>query len=217
MSAPRRKPPTTSNMVLVPKVEPIRSASVSAADIDEPTPLPAKTPEPLEPSKPVVEEQPEPDTSAVVPVVREAAAHAPTPAAERTPERERPVRRRSAKADEDRTRASNLHVPTELIDKLTDRRQTLGLTTGEVLLVAIEATVDNGTLRDLIHPGKPLGGTLFAARASSRAAALEAGHKVPVNYRLREADFAVIDRLVEEYESPSRNNLLVAALTGFLA
>ncbi|ACZ32415.1 hypothetical protein Xcel_3416 (plasmid) [Xylanimonas cellulosilytica DSM 15894] len=203
-AAPRRKPPTNSGLVLTPNVEPIRSAPLPAED--EPTPQPVEA-----------EISPEPPTLQAVPttVVDEPAS---APKAAKAPRRRaaRPTPDEGTKGPEDRIRPSNVHVPTTLVDLLEAKRQTSGLTTGELILVAIEETVSKGKLEELIHPGKTVGGTLFAARPSNRAAAHEAGHKAPVNYRLREGDYVVLDELVAQYKAPSRNHLIVAALKGYL-
>lgn len=114
----------------------------------------------------------------------------------------------------DRIRASNVHVPSTLVDRLEAKCRETKLSRGELIIKAIESTADR--LEELVNPAATVGGTLFDARPSARAAAGEGGHKSPVNYRLREKDFAVLDTLVERFKAPSRNHLIVAALTGYL-
>ena len=203
-AAPRRKLPTSSGLTLTPNVEPIRSAP---APVDENPPAPA-----------IDEEAPaEAPTLTAVAVEAARTGSEPKPAKAARRRSTRPAPDEGTKVPEDRIRPSNVHVPTALVDLLEAKRQSSGLTTGELILEAIEETVSKGKLEDLIHPGKTVGGTLFAARPSNRAAAHEAGHKAPVNYRLREGDYVVLDELVAKFKAPSRNHLIVAALKGYLS
>jgi|GEM_PF-1267368 len=198
----RRKPPSSSGLVLKANVEPIRSA---------PAPV-------TEPDEAVAAEEPAVDTPNLQAVPSEPEPTAASAAKQAKPRRRaaQPVPDEGTTGSEDRMRPSNVHVPVELVDKLRDRSQKTGLTNGEIILVAIEETAAAGKLESLVHPGKTVGGSLFAPRPSNRASSLAAGHKAPVNYRLREGDYAVLDKLVTDYKAPSRNHLIVAALKGYL-
>lgn len=203
-AAPRRKLPTSSGLTLTPNVEPIRTAPTESAN----------APDVVVDKAPVPDEHP---TLKSVPAAEESVPVEEEPAKE--PQRRRAARPKpdeGTKGPEDRVRASNVHVPTSMVDVIEAAKAKSGLTTGELILVAIEDIAAKGKLEDLIHPGKTVGGSLFAARPSNRAASQEAGHKTPVNYRLREGDFVVLDNLVTQYKAPSRNHLIVAALKGYL-
>jgi len=111
-----------------------------------------------------------------------------------------------------RLRASNVHIPASFMPRLAKARGGRRLSNGEWVIVALEAT--HGQLGELIRP-QPTGGSLFAPRAT-RAARTYDGPLTPFNIRLREADYAVIDHLVEQFGASSRGHLITVAFDAFL-
>ena len=111
-----------------------------------------------------------------------------------------------------RLRASNVHIPASFMPRLAKARDGRRLSNGEWVIVALEATHEQ--LGDLIRP-QPTGGSLFAPRAT-RAARTYDGPLTPFNIRLRAADFAVIDQLVEQFGASSRGHLITVAFDAFL-
>jgi len=111
-----------------------------------------------------------------------------------------------------RLRASNVHIPASFMPRLSKARTDRRLSNGEWVIVALEATHDQ--LGGLIRP-QPTGGSLFAPRAT-RAARTYDGPLTPFNIRLREADYAVIDQLVEQFGASSRGHLITVAFDAFL-
>ena len=111
-----------------------------------------------------------------------------------------------------RLRASNVHIPASFMPRLAKARDGRRLSNGEWVIVALEAT--HNQLGDLIRP-QPTGGSLFAPRAT-RAARTYDGPLTPFNIRLRAADFAVIDQLVEQFGASSRGHLITVAFDAFL-
>ncbi len=225
-AAPRRPMPTSkSGLVLTPKVEPIHTAPPATAGEDEHTvPEPATSVE-----APVEEPNVEPATSDES-AANGAAKQASRPARSSTKGTGKKARKQASarpageavaptpdegtKGPEDRTRASNVQLPTSLYEQVEAKCLQRKLTHGELILVAVESTYDR--LKELIHPNETIGGKLFAARASNSNPTSEAGFKTPMNYRLREGDFAVLDHVATEFSARSRNHLIVAALTGYL-
>jgi hypothetical protein len=115
-------------------------------------------------------------------------------------------------AASNRLRASNVHIPASFMPRLAKARNDRKLSNGEWVIVALEATHDQ--LDSLIRP-QPTGGSLFAPRAT-RAARVYDGPLTPYNIRLREADYAVIDELVEKFGASSRGHLITVAFDAFL-
>jgi hypothetical protein len=118
-------------------------------------------------------------------------------------------RDKGPKGPEDRVRPSNVHIPVALLEPLTAKCKTDGLSHGEVIIVAIEAAYPQ--MQDLIHPPATAGGSLFASRRS-RASRAADGPLTPLNYRLREGDYATLDQLVEQFGASSRGHLITVAL-----
>lgn len=118
------------------------------------------------------------------------------------------------KGPKDRVRPSNVHIPVRLWEPLAQLCQRQGLSHGEAIIVALEDT--HPRLKDLIRPAITTGGSLFDTRRS-RAARSADGPLTPLNYRLREADFEVLDGLVEQVGASSRGHLITVALTEYLA
>lgn len=109
-------------------------------------------------------------------------------------------------------RASNVHIPASFMPRLAKARGGRRLSNGEWVIVALEATHDQ--LGELIRP-QPTGGSLFAPRAT-RAARTYDGPLTPFNIRLRQADFDVIDALVQQFGASSRGHLITVAFDAFL-
>jgi len=122
------------------------------------------------------------------------------------------VPHKALKGPEDRVRPSNVHIPVALLEPIEAKCKAEGLSHGEVIIVVIESTLDR--LKDLIHPAATSGGALFASRRS-RASRSADGPLTPLNYRLREADFEVLDQLVEDLGASSRGHLITAALNDY--
>lgn len=116
------------------------------------------------------------------------------------------------KGPQDRVRPSNVHIPVWLLDPIDAKCKAEGLSHGEVIIVAIEAAYPR--LKELIHPTVVAGGNLFASRRS-RASRSTDGPLTPLNYRLREGDFATLDQLVADCGASSRGHLITAALTDY--
>lgn len=145
-------------------------------------------------------------------LVRAASPQAEVPA-HSEPSKVPPAAAHATKGPEDRVRPSNVHIPVALLDPLVAKCKTDGLSHGEVIIIAIEGAYPR--LKDLIHPATSAGGHLFASRRS-RASRSTDGPLTPLNYRLREADFATLDRIVEEFGASSRGHLITAALGDLL-
>lgn len=135
------------------------------------------------------------------------------PAAPREAAKPSAAPEKGTKGPGDRVRPSNVHIPVALLDPLVAKCKAEGLSHGEVIIIAIEET--HPRLKDLIHPAATAGGGLFASRRS-RAARNSDGPLTPLNYRLRETDFATLDQLVDEFGASSRGHLITAALTEYL-
>lgn len=115
---------------------------------------------------------------------------------------------------QNRMRPSNVHVPVTLLEPIDEACRSRGMSHGELIIAAIEATY--AELPGLIRPSTTTGGSLFATRRS-RAVRSKDGPLSPLNYRLRGADFAVIDQLVDELGASSRGDLITTALTAYLS
>ena len=113
---------------------------------------------------------------------------------------------------ESKVRASNVHIPVTLLDPIAAVKKRKGLSNGEIIISAIEATYAD--LADLIHPSPTAGGHLFAAR-HSRVSRGSDGPLTPLNYRLRGEDYLTLDRLVEQFGASSRGHLITVALTAY--
>lgn len=119
----------------------------------------------------------------------------------------------STAVPQNRMRPSNVHVPVSLLEPIEEACRSRGMSHGELIIAAIETTY--AELPALIRPSTTTGGSLFATRRS-RAVRSKDGPLSPLNYRLRGADFAVIDQLVEELGASSRGDLITTALTAYL-
>jgi len=117
------------------------------------------------------------------------------------------------RADTSRARPSNVHIPAALLTRVVKARQERGLSAGALIVAAIEATYKD--LPRLVKPAPTAGGNLFAVRSSRPSRAGE-GALTPLNFRLREQDFATLDRVVGEVGASSRSRLITVALTAHL-
>lgn len=119
----------------------------------------------------------------------------------------------SGRGLDDRVKPSNVHVSVELIEPFSAWCKRMGLSHGEGIIYILEAT--NDQLPQLINPPATAGGNLFASRRSHPARPAE-GPRTPLNYRMRNEDFAILDQLVEEHGAISRGHLISTAITAHL-
>lgn len=125
----------------------------------------------------------------------------------------RPKAPPSTKGPEDKIRASNVHIPVVLMDRIAAKKASANLSNGELVIAALEACHDR--LSDLIGQRGPTGGSLFTARMT-RGVRTSDGPLTAFNIRLLQRDYAVIDQLVEKHGAFSRGHLVTAALTEYL-
>lgn len=112
-------------------------------------------------------------------------------------------------------RASNVHIPAELLDAFNTAKATEKLSNGELIITAIEATYEE--LQRQLRPPSATGGSLFAPRVSRPPRVPAKGPVTPVNYRLRPDDYATLDRLVRDLGASSRSHLISEALRAYLS
>lgn len=195
MSLPprRHRPPKQAT------TPPPETAQPAPDATSEELPAPAATPPELSPEDP---------TEPAPPVANATAA--PTPDVSTT--QEAPTTRSTragSKGPEDRVRPSNVHIPVALLKPLEEKCRAESLSHGEVIIMSIERVYDR--LPELIHPPATVGGGVFTAQRS-RGARQSDGPLTPLNYRLRERDFATLDTIVEQFEASSRGHVITAAL-----
>lgn len=119
-----------------------------------------------------------------------------------------------ATARKNRIKPSTVHVPARLMPAIRTDRQHTSRSNGELVIAAIEQA--HPRLPELLGTlPEPTGGGLFASRAS-RGARLSDGDLTPLNVRLYEADWDVIDALVAQFHAFSRGHLISTALLDFL-
>ncbi len=216
----------TANQGTAREVEPGRLANFEDDDLPDvaslslpprrrrPTPAPQGAPDSPTPETP--------GESAVTPDPVQPAAEGKT-----SPRRRRALRRDAAvtkpaqddldvslatKGPEQRVRPSNVHIPVWLVEPIAAKHAAEGLSNAEIIIRAIEETYPR--LKDLIHPASVSGGSLFESRRSRTSRAGD-GPLTPLNYRMREADFATLDELVGELAASSRGHLITVALTAY--
>jgi hypothetical protein len=103
-----------------------------------------------------------------------------------------------------------MHIRSSLVEQIVSERETTGRSNGTIIIAALEAAHPH--LGTLLPPvGEPTGGGLFAARPTHAPRTIE-GPYSPLNVRLFEADFEVLDQLVATYGARSRSHLVDAAL-----
>ena len=109
-----------------------------------------------------------------------------------------------------RTRTTSIHVRSALMGQIVHERETTGRSNGAIIIAALEAAHPH--LGELLGPvGEPAGGALFAARPTHVPRTIE-GTVSPLNVRLFEADFEVLDSLVATSGARSRSHLVDTAL-----
>lgn len=114
-----------------------------------------------------------------------------------------------------RKRTSNMLIDRDLNRRALALATRLGRSHGELLIMAVEAE------HDTVKPGQgttQIGGGLFAPRAAVAAKSTSddatTGSEV-FTFRLREADFAVLDQLVEDRGFSNRKELVSACLKAY--
>lgn len=110
-------------------------------------------------------------------------------------------------------RPSVVHVPSSLVSLVAAERHRSGRSNGQILIDAIEAGHDH--LVKLHNESNSIGGRLFTARTAKPQLPV-AQPLSPLNVRLYEQDFEVLDRLVTELGAGSRSRLATLALTFYL-
>lgn len=109
-----------------------------------------------------------------------------------------------------RMRSSSMHIRSALVELVVTERTTTGRSNGQIIIAALEAAVPH--LPQLLPPiAEPTGGGLFAARPTHAPRVTE-GPYSPLNVRLFDADFTVLDQLVATYGARSRSHLVDVAL-----
>jgi len=108
---------------------------------------------------------------------------------------------------------SVVHVPSSLLSLVAAERQRSGRSNGQILIDAIEAGHEH--LTRLHHESSSIGGRLFTARTAKPQLPV-AQPLSPLNIRLYEQDYEVLDRLVTELGAGSRSRLATLALAYYL-
>lgn len=133
-----------------------------------------------------------------------AAVEAAAVAAPRKPRRGRPP---LPPTDRPQTRPTNVMVPSSTLDLVASAREKLSMSTGELIVVAIEAELEK--LPALLGVQRPRG--LFETRASRLPHRSDEPER-PLSYRLTPSDLATIDQLVDQFGARSRGHLISVAL-----
>lgn len=102
-----------------------------------------------------------------------------------------------------------IYIRPELLDQIRDWRRSHEITNGDLILDAIQATIDQ--LPDLIAPTPVSADGMFARESRQHHVG-----KVQFSARLRGDNVAVIDELVDKFEAGSRSRLIEAALAAYL-
>ncbi len=149
-----------------------------------------------------------PSTPAPAPEIPQPAPAAPVPDVTKAAPETR------QKRHEDSIRPSNAQIPVALMEPLDARCKAAGFSHGEIIIVAIENAYSR--LKDLINPVATAGGGGLFAERRGRVSRAADGPLSVLTYRLREADYATLDRLVQEFGASSRAHLITVALTDYL-
>ncbi len=105
-------------------------------------------------------------------------------------------------------RPSNILIETALDVRLNALKDKLSVSQGDLVIIAVET--EQGELSPYAHA---VGGGLFEARpAASKGVDVETKNLRPWTFRLREADYEVLDRLTAEHQYPNRKEFIVACL-----
>lgn len=111
------------------------------------------------------------------------------------------------------TIATSVRIDARCATRLKSFRDSVGWTTGEVIIDALEHTIDE--LPELLYPEGAIGGALFARRGTSGQPATSSS-KAPLYLRLLTEDYTVLDGLVEKTGARSRTHLIETAVTAYL-
>lgn len=136
------------------------------------------------------------------------------PAEPTPPAAAKPARRPAHSERANKIRSTSVHVPAPLLANLVAYREAQDLSNGDIVIAAIEYA--HPRLGDLIKPPSRAGGSLFEGR-TARSVRTTDGPLTPLNVRLFESDFGVLDGLVADYDAFSRGHLITVALTDFFA
>lgn len=193
LSAPPRRPQTAS-----------QSRTPSDAPARRPQGRQNATSGVSEPIKPAT---PAPDGELLVPV----GESKPTPQRRKN----RPGRPTKPQDDSVATRPTNVTVPESLRGKIHAARVERGVSTGELIAIAIETHI--AELPDLIaDSNRPAHTGMFSTRATRLPRRGDEPER-PITYRMTSQDLAVIDNLVESLGARSRGHLIATALRAELA
>lgn len=110
------------------------------------------------------------------------------------------------------TIATSVRINANCAARLKIYRDGAGWTTGEVIIDALEAAIDD--LPRLLYPEGSIGGGLFARRGASGHPVTNAP-KTSLYLRLLAEDYTVLDGLVETTGARSRTHLIETALTAY--
>ncbi|WP_051426541.1 hypothetical protein [Jiangella gansuensis] len=110
-------------------------------------------------------------------------------------------------------RPSVVHIPASLLPLIAAERLRSGRSNGQILIDAIEAGHEH--LVKLHNESNSIGGRLFTARTAKPRLPV-AQPLSPLNIRLYEQDYEVLDRLVSELGAGSRSRLATLALARYL-
>lgn len=104
------------------------------------------------------------------------------------------------------TRPTNVMIPTSTFARVAKAREELAMSTGEIIVVAVEAQLKR--LPGLL--ATPRTG-MFETRATRLPHRADEPER-PLSYRLTGNDLATIDNLVDKYGARSRGHLIAVAL-----
>jgi len=111
------------------------------------------------------------------------------------------------------TQQASVYIPGNLLDQVKTMRRDTGLTSGEIIANAIEATYSQ--LPGLLAPA-PATGKLFSSRRA-RPATSPDGPPTALTFRMTARDLAVMDQVEAEVGARSRSQLVAVALRAYLA
>lgn len=110
------------------------------------------------------------------------------------------------------TRPTNISIPRSTFDLVAAAREAMGLSTGEIIAMAIETQLE--ALPALIGAQqRPVG--MFEIRAS-RLPRRDDEPQKPIAYRMTSRDLETLDDLVERFGARSRGHLITVALNAYL-
>ncbi len=167
---------------------------------------------------PKVAQSAQPPPAATAARISKRAKPARTPPAPAAPTEPQPAPTPAPAARSGRTpiRSTSVHVPVGLREKINAERARTGRSNGEIVIRAIELNLDQLSALFSEHGRGASAGRLFQQRVS-RGARLSDGPLSPINVRLFEPDFEVLDELVEQVGAFSRGHLISVTLTAYFA